>query len=814
MTSLELLLFLARHLETSRICILGTSRDIDAGGPHPLQEVHGELIRDRLVETFRIHRLDQFGTAALVRGCLGTEAVPDRLLQLIHQQAEGNPFFTEELVAAMIDNGTLVRTRHGIEVRTVSDIEVPRSIRSIVVERVARLPIRSQQILGLASLLGQEFGLDALIAASEHSETEVLDALDAALASDLIHERTGDGVSFAFTHALIQQALYQHMPSYRRRRMHMRVGDRLARSTQLTPADADLARHFLLGGDPARAANYSITAADNAATRYAHAEAVHHYQTAVRLLTELGETARAAHAGYRLGSELYDLNRLADAVDAYEGALARFEFIGDSRGEALTHWGIARLHQGRYDMAAAKQHVDSALRLWSPEPEDREFVRLLVDAARAHTFAGDSQTGIELAQRGLKLAEQIDDPSLLAAALFGMSIVQSAADPVLRTIVSLLDRAVQLAIDVGDSRVLSRLYLNRATNRWLRGDLEGGISDRRRAVLAAQRSGEIERLALALETLGMQLMQVGKWEEGKASAQEGIGLDSEQAFMGTMGPVYLTWMDGRHDEALRISQTFIAGARQRMDFQGIGLSLVWDANLKLQVGRVEDAETSAREALVIVRDRWRSALGLASAVAAETAARLDRKDTETLLAEAEHCVAAFGMDLALPQVFRAKGIWWVRQNALHAAIECLQSSAAAARSQHSLVELAQTLTFLSAVGRRLGDEALARRADEERLMIVERVGTSARNLVWTQGLVQTGSLHRARKSTGPLTPREREIVSLIVAGHSNRLIADSLIISERTVENHVSSILARLGLETRAQVAVWAVQNGLGEPNA
>jgi DNA-binding NarL/FixJ family response regulator len=312
----------------------------------------------------------------------------------------------------------------------------------------------------------------------------------------------------------------------------------------------------------------------------------------------------------------------------------------------------------------------------------------------------------------------------------------------------------------------------------------------------------------------MQLMQVGKWEEGKASVQEGISLDPEQAFMGTMGAVFLMWMDGRHDEALRTLQTFVADARERMDFQGVGLSLVWDANLKLQAGRVEDAEASAREALIVARDRWRSALGLASAVAAETAARLDRKDTEALLAEAEQCVAAFGMDLALPQVFRAKGIRLARQNALEAAIEFLQSSAAAARSQHSLVELAQTLMVLSAVGRQRGDEALARRADEERLTIVERVGTAARDLVWTRGLSRTGSLHRSRKPAGPLTPREREIVSLIVAGQSNRQIANSLIISERTVENHVSSTLARLGLETRAQVAVWAVQNGLGAPHA
>jgi DNA-binding NarL/FixJ family response regulator len=61
-----------------------------------------------------------------------------------------------------------------------------------------------------------------------------------------------------------------------------------------------------------------------------------------------------------------------------------------------------------------------------------------------------------------------------------------------------------------------------------------------------------------------------------------------------------------------------------------------------------------------------------------------------------------------------------------------------------------------------------------------------------------------------LSPREREVAVLIVGGLSNRQIADSLVISERTAEHHVSSILAKLGVDSRGQIAVWAVQRGLG----
>jgi DNA-binding NarL/FixJ family response regulator len=64
-----------------------------------------------------------------------------------------------------------------------------------------------------------------------------------------------------------------------------------------------------------------------------------------------------------------------------------------------------------------------------------------------------------------------------------------------------------------------------------------------------------------------------------------------------------------------------------------------------------------------------------------------------------------------------------------------------------------------------------------------------------------------------LTPREREVVALVAQGCSNREIADRMVISERTAENHVQHVLNRLGLRSRTQIAAWAVEHGLTERN-
>jgi DNA-binding CsgD family transcriptional regulator len=150
-----------------------------------------------------------------------------------------------------------------------------------------------------------------------------------------------------------------------------------------------------------------------------------------------------------------------------------------------------------------------------------------------------------------------------------------------------------------------------------------------------------------------------------------------------------------------------------------------------------------------------------------------------------------------------------REGATAAALDALEASATLARSQHAVIELARSLTLMASIARPDAG-SLAARADAERLQIVRRIGPAARGLVWAQGLPQRVRVRASDETGGPLSPREREVAVLIVGGLSNRQIAESLVISERTVENHVSSILGKLGLDTRGQVGVWAVQHGLG----
>ena len=810
-TSLALLLYLGRHLQAVPILILGTYREVEVGRQHPLEETLRELVRERLVDDVHIRRLRRDDTAVLISNQLAAERISDQLLTLVHGRGDGNPFFVEELLKALVEQGAVFETNGRWDCKQLSQIEVPHSIRSVVGQRVSRLAPGAQELLRLASVLGAEWDLDVLLAASGISESEVLDHLDAALAARLLEERHGGTPErYAFVHVLMQQSLYQELPSHRQRRLHRRVGEALEQVHTHNPVfAAELARNFLLAGDRERAAHYATAAGDQAAARYAHAEAAQQYEIALDLLDELRDALRAAEVRYRLANELYDLNRLADAIAAYEAALAEFARFGDALGQARVHGGLGRLHRGRYDFLQALPHFEAALRFWPYEREDAELAGLLLDFAGAKFYSVDYLSDVPLAERGLALAERLGDAGLIARALWLVSAMSFRRDARPQPAIdAYYQRAESLARQARDWRTLSRLYLSFAVYHWLLGELELARADRRRAVEAAERSGEAERVAFAYQALAISHFSGGDWKAGRDAARTGLGLDPQHLLLAMPGLAFLAWMEGSPEEAIDYQRRTLAAARQRGDLQGVAIGRVFMADWLLELSRPAEAEHSARDAVDMLRigGTWQPWPGWGYPPLAEALALLGALDAEAILAEAEQQVEASQQYIGWPQLLRARGLIWERGAELDRAAGALQASADVARSQHAVIQLGRTLAVLVRVARRGADAALAARAEAELADIVEGIGPEVRRLPWASGLSRSPR-RLSTPGVGPLTPREREVAVLVAGGLTNRQIAERLVISERTAEHHVQGILNKLGVASRSQVAAWVAHD-------
>ena len=162
--SLALLLHLARHTHESPILLLGTYRDIEIQSTHPLAKGVHDLGREHLMERIEVRRLARDETAALLEATLEAGKVAEAVTTLIHEPTEGNDFFAQEVLRALVERGEVQLIDGRWELREGVDFVVPENVRVIILERVARLAPEVQQTLALASVLGQTFRFEDLLA--------------------------------------------------------------------------------------------------------------------------------------------------------------------------------------------------------------------------------------------------------------------------------------------------------------------------------------------------------------------------------------------------------------------------------------------------------------------------------------------------------------------------------------------------------------------------------------------------------------------------------------------------------------------------
>lgn len=264
----------------------------------------------------------------LVDNLLEVAELGENVRRLVLDHAEGNPFYLEELIRSLIEQGALVREdHHWRAARPISDVEIPSTLEGVLLARIDRLPDRPRRTLQIASVVGRSF-LYRLLAAIAEANGD-LDAHLARLQSaDLVREQTRrPELEYSFKHALTQEAAYNSLLIERRREFHRRVG--LALEDLFDGRREEylglLARHFDLAGERDKAVAYLSKAGDKSRLSDAHVEAIKYYQRAIELLQTGGseeDDRRAAETWLKLAM-VYHINFEFDlAHQANEAAFA------------------------------------------------------------------------------------------------------------------------------------------------------------------------------------------------------------------------------------------------------------------------------------------------------------------------------------------------------------------------------------------------------------------------------------------------------------------------------------------------------------
>src|SRR6266498_1353715 len=301
-STLDLLAFLVRNLQAGLLLVL-TYRSDELHRRHPLRPFLAELDRSGRAERLEVGRFDRVDLADLLAGILGRRP-DDDLVERIYRRSEGNAFFAEELLAATQQGDSNGRG-------------LPPSLQNVLLTRVQVLPDEAQATLRIVAAASGRVEHDLLAAVSELPEADLLAALRAAVAHQVLVPDPATE-TYALRHALTQEALYAELLPGERARLHAAFARVLAERPDLAEpnrfaAPARLAYHWVRAHDPARALPAAVEAGLQSEAAYGFADAQRHFETALELWDQVADAEQrvgldrtavlhhAAESAYRAG---------------------------------------------------------------------------------------------------------------------------------------------------------------------------------------------------------------------------------------------------------------------------------------------------------------------------------------------------------------------------------------------------------------------------------------------------------------------------------------------------------------------------------
>jgi DNA-binding CsgD family transcriptional regulator/tetratricopeptide (TPR) repeat protein len=640
---------------------------------------------------------------------------------------------------------------------------VPPSARDAVLARAGRLGGSSREVLDVAALTGARVELDLLtsVAASP------LPVLDELLASGLL---AADGRWLRFRHEIARLAVAQAVPAHRRPGMHARI---LAGLGVLGGGDdARMAFHAEAAGERSAVLRHAPRAARQAAGLGAHREAAAQFERALRCAAG-ADPGVAAGLYDGLAIELRLVGRYQGAVDAGEQALGLWRQAGDRLRESGTLRNLSEalqsLGRGRDAIAVG----EAAVTVLEPLGPTAELARAYACLACARQCFSEHQAAIDLAVRAQAIAESLGALDALSDALStqGCSVAMMGGEGT-----GYLRRALDVALSAGlDDEAgwaFSNLYYVYAAQRRFaeaeRYFTEGVAycDERDLGTYAVLLRGE---RAVALE-------RTGRWDEAVALST---------ALLARAGLSPLDRLRPLHVLGVIRARRGEPGAWEYLD----KAAAVADACAEPQW--IIPVRLARAEAHWLHGDPHRAAqeAELADDVAAD-ADEWERGEITAWLRRTGSPRPPRG-DLAGPYRLQVAGEWSEASRAW-AGLGCPYEAALALHDTADEAALRQALETFTGLG-------------------APAAAQLTRHKMRALGIRSIPAGPRAATRADPigLTRREREVLELICAGHSNAEIAAKLFLSARTVDHHVSAVLAKLGAPTRGAAAAHAARLGL-----
>ncbi|MFE9032086.1 AAA family ATPase [Streptomyces iakyrus] len=836
----HLLSYLFRTLRTGRLVVLATYRSDDIHRRHPLRPLLAELDRLRTIRRLELARFNRDEVGRQIAGILAQEPEPGQV-DAIFERSDGNAFFVEELAVAAHEG-----CRTGL-----TD-----SLRDLLLVRVEGLPEAAQQVARIVAEGGSTVEYRLLSAVARLAEDDLIEALRAAVNAGILAPAPGDD-GYRFRHSLVREAVSDDLLPGERSRLNRRYAEALETDPALVPADqraARLASYWYHAHDAAKALPAVLEASVQARRRHAYAEQLRLLERAMDLWDAAPEAVRETLRPVDY-AEVYPpcgcdpattalryLDLLAEAAVAgrlcgeRERALKitkrALRLLEEENDPLRTAWfwiQRSRLVQ-RLARGDGWQEIATAQDLVRGLPPSEVHAEVLATAAHWSMLREPGPDTLTAAERAVEYARMVGADEIESNArltLGGLMVEAGQTEAGLAHMYEVRDDVVARGLAV----VVGRSHVNLPSTLEGIGRSEESVNILREGLRLTGRMGLTESEGWVWGNLAESLISLGHWDEAAEAAvsAQRMGRTAAPYGSGAHSLAFLALARGEVAEAARhLAEARAAyGPHDPMpqnDLPSSSLAIaVAAAEGRLADARAELARTlESGFPLGTQRYAWPLLLEAATAEAEARALPAARDGREQVLD---------GILAAVKRLTTHAPVWyaheqWVRAELHRAADRSTPDTwsevVTAFESLGRPYDLARVRYRLAASLLTCGGEDERERAAE----LLRLVHAAARHL-GARPLADAATAlgRRARLPLAPaaapgpapadpaealgLTSRERDVLRLVAAGHTNRRIAQELFISPKTASVHVSNILGKLGVSGRGEAAAVAHRLGL-----
>lgn len=832
-TSLEWLQYFARRCATQPLLVLLTYRS-DEVRP-TLSHWLAELDRERFGQEVALTRLTRSETGAMLQAIFALERpVQAAFLDAIYTLTEGNPFFIEEILKSLIAAGEISYTDGAWDRKPLGELHIPRSIADAVQQRSDHLSESARQLVVLAAVAGRRFDFAVLQQVTHHDEQQLLALMKELLAAQLVVEASAE--QFAFRHALTRQAIYAQLLVRERKVLHRTIAETMESlyAGALEAHLADLAYHFSEAGVFEKALSYAQQAGETAQRLYAPRAAIEQYSRALDAANKL--PLAPLPALYHARGQAYEtLGEFEQARHDYEQALEAAHEAHDDVAEWQSLLDLGFLWAGRdYQQTGAyfRRAIEAARAQASPKLLAHSLNRL----GNWHANVEQPLEALHCHQEALTIFQEVHDQHGVAETLDLLGMVGSLSGDMVQSaayywqvveLFRVMDNREGLVSSLATLLLCGDTYFSAMLVTVATSVTEVRRVGERALMLAreiGQRSGEAYTCNCMAHCLGSS----GEYAHALELAHEGLRIAEEiehrqwmTATHWALGALYLDLLEltmaRQHlEQALALAQEmgsrfWIHNASALLASVCLGLKDLTRAESLLTAALASDAPPQTLAQRLIWYER--AQLALAQGEPDRTLAI-----TEQLFASAAHVSG----EQSIPHLAHLRGEALAMLNRPAEAETALQAAhtGAVTRGLRPLLwRITIDLGNLYQAQQRGEDAEHAFASAQE---LIEELATPIPDTALRAHFLQQATAllphqeplsprRAAKRAFGGLTEREREVAALIAQGKANREIAEILVVNYRTIEKHIENILSKLGFTSRAQIAVWASEKGLGQ---